>query len=71
MGLTARHAAQTLFSSEGGSTSGLMLLVIAGLISSLMSISQSSTTVAAIAAMLEGRTPLPFHPIQTPPHHNL
>lgn len=63
------QAMQNLFSSEGGSTSGLMLLVIAWLISSLMKISQGSTTVAVItaagmiAAMLEGGTPLPFHPV--------
>ena len=63
------QAMQNLFSSEGGATSGLMLLIIAWLISSLMKISQGSTTVAVItaagmiAAMLEGGTPLPCHPV--------
>ncbi len=62
-------AMQKLFSGDDGSTSGLMLLLIAWLISSLMKISQGSTTVAVtasagmIAAMIDGGPPLPFHPV--------
>lgn len=60
---------QNLFSSEGGSTSGLMLLLVAFVIASLLKISQGSTTVAVItaagmiSAMIEGGAPLPYHPV--------